>query len=112
MSSILYFKITNENENTLINFNGKNEIYNYVNGLNFFKIDGEDSIDPVMRFNFYEHTEIMKALSNGLYLREILIPVDQIYLKIDFDSTKKRYFSNMIFLGKKYDFRDLDTWKY
>lgn len=107
MSSKLYFKITNETE--------CHYDYQYGDGLNILKGEFNDNDDSCVpgRLYFSDKNHIMEYLNFGVYLREIILPVDN----PDFKMIKEhpygdKYGANMIILGEKHDLRNSETWEY
>ncbi|AQN68731.1 ankyrin repeat protein [Saudi moumouvirus] len=104
-SSNLYFKVTNELEC----HNG----YQYVDGLNILNEKFNDSDDSCVpgRLYFSDKNHIMEYLNFGVYLREVILPINNPDFKMIKDGEDK-YGANMIILGEKRDLRDPETWKY
>ncbi|AGC01580.1 ankyrin repeat protein [Acanthamoeba polyphaga moumouvirus] len=108
MSSKLYFKITNENENEPGYFD-----FQYKDGLNILEGKFNDNVNNLYgpgRFYFSGPENICGDIDGGIYLREIYLPTHN----PDFKMIKigKKYGSNMIILGKRYFLGDPKTWKY
>src|ERR1700733_6675589 len=99
METKLYWKITNENEN--------HHGYQYKDGLNVLieEFEPEGSCVPG-GFYFTETKDILKFLVYGVYLREVILPLDDPNFKMVKDPSGDKYRSNMIILGKKYNLSD------
>lgn len=124
-----YYKIINfdENDNTIdhnlifdefkdmIDHEHENG-YNYVPGLNIFvgnfNIAGDYngfcfcSIDNIFDFSGND-----KYSKNGLYLKSVKLPTENENFKIRYDDNSKKYYANMIILGKQLDLSDISTIK-
>ena len=105
----MYFKITNAEEN--------HHGFQYVDGLNVLTEKFND--DPNRSccaggFYFTDAANIFNFLNYGIYLREVVLPTDNVDFKMIKDKNKDndKWRANMIILGKRYNLYSLDTFKY
>ena len=103
----MYFKITNPAEN----HNG----FQYSDGLNVLKDKFNDNPNHACcsgGLYFTNGENIFKFLNYGIYLREITLPTENPDFKKIKDPSGDKWRANMIFLGKRYDLSNVDTFKY
>lgn len=101
----IYYKITNVDEN----HNG----FKYQDGLNVLKQKFNDNsydhcVIGGLYFTDVEH--IFEFLDYGIYVREIMLPLENPDFKMIKDG-KNKYRANMFILGKKYDLDKIETFK-
>nr|AEX62778.1 putative ankyrin repeat protein [Moumouvirus Monve] len=106
MPSKLYFKITKDE-------------YHYgfqnVNGLNISQEESNNDLKDSctsVRLCFTKPKYICKFLNYGIYLREIILPIDNLDYKMIKDPEGDKYGANMIILGKRRDLKNPEMWKY
>jgi len=99
----MYYKITNQDEN--------HHGFQYKNGMNILIepfVDEGSCIPGGLYFTGIEN--ILHFVRYGVYLREVTLPTNDIDFKMVVDKNKWR--ANKIIFGKKYDLRNINTWKY
>ena len=99
-----FFKITNEEE--------CHYGFQYKTGLNTL-IEPFTDVGHCVPGGLYftDNFNILRFLDHGIYLRQVLLPVDDIDLKTVADGNNK-WRSNKIILGTRYDLDNVDTYKY
>ena len=99
-----YYKITNAKEN----HNG----FQYKDGLNILIEEFNDNPEAhccTGGLYFTDAKNIFEFLDYGVYLREIMLPVENPDFKMVKDENKYR--ANMIVLGKRYELFNVETIK-
>ena len=104
MSNEIYYKITNAKEN--------HHGFQYKDGLNVLKEEFNDN--PNNHYGagglyFTDVKNIFRFLNYGIYLREVILPINDSNFRMVVDENKYR--ANMIILGKKYGLDKIETIK-
>ena len=103
----MYFKITNTNEN--------HHGFQYVDGLNILNEEFNDNATASCcpgGLYFTNIQNIFKFLDYGIYLREIILPIDNPDFRLVKDPDGDKWRANMIILGTRYDLYSVDAFKY
>lgn len=99
-----YWKITNQNE--------CHHGFQYVNGLNIL-VDkfNDDHRATCVKGGLYfsDDKNIYNFLEYGVYLREVILPLDDNNFKMVEDLWGGKWRANMIILGKQYELSDKNT---
>ena len=100
----LYFKVMNASEN--------HRGFQYQDGLNVLNEEFDDN--PLHHYckgglYFTDIKHVFQFLNFGIYVREIILPIEDPNFKMVVDENKYR--ANMIVLGKRYELSHVETYK-
>ena len=103
----MYFKITNATEN--------HHGFQYSDGLNVLKEKFNDNPDDSCcagGLYFTNVENIFKFLNYGIYLREIILPLENPDFRMIKDPRGDKWRANMIILEKRHDLSNVATFQY
>ena len=103
----MYFKITNAAE--------KHNGFQYSDGLNVLNEKFNDNPNDSCcagGFYFTDAENIFEFLDFGIYLREVILPIENPDFRMIKDPKGDKWRANMIILGKQYDLFNVETFQY